>query len=192
MSGPFFTQPHLTPWTSTNSHMRYIRFLKTPRVVNEKGSSRSHISCLITITSDLGDSFLPYDVNLSAELSTVPSEDVLVWQTVQWSAGMRSLPVVFPLTKSHATPKLRVKVGVEPKSAHDEFSSLSDHGIRGVVSAWSSDFVASGSACAAEKLVERRFSLANRGTVSVLEETGESIARHLWYSTSGPLCLQTC
>jgi hypothetical protein len=184
VSGPFFTQPHLTPWTSTKLHMRYIRFLKTPRVVTEKESSRSHISCLITITSDLGDSFLPYDVKLSAELlSSAPSEEVLVWQTLQWSAGMRSLSVTFPLAKSHATSKLCVRVGVGPKSAHDDYSSLSDDGSRGVVSAWSSDFLASRSASAAEKLVERRFSLTNGSTVSVLEETGESIARHLWYFT---------
>jgi len=115
-----------------------------------------------------------------------------MWQTVQWSAGMRSLPVNFPLTKSHTTSKLRIRVGVEPKSSPDDYSSLSDEGGCGVVSAWSSDFAASGSAAAAEKLVERRFSLANDSTVSILEETGESIARHLWYLTPTMLCLQTC
>jgi hypothetical protein len=167
---------------NSNALMRYVRFLKTPRVVSEKGTSRSQISCLITITSDLGDSFLHQDIQLSAELrSSGSNEEVLIWRTVRWIAGMRSLPITFPLTKNRLTSILRVRVGVEPKSAHDEYSKLSEHGYCGVVSAWSSEFTASVTAVEAEKIVERRFSLAHGHSLSVLEETGESIARHLWY-----------
>jgi hypothetical protein len=161
--------------------MRYIRFLKTPRVVTEKGTSKKQISCLITITSDLGDSFLPYDLELSAELlSSQPSEETKVWRTVQWTAGMRSLPITFPLAKHCVTSKLRVRVGVEPKSTYDAFDKLSEEGTCGVVSAWSPRFDPFASAGATEKLVERRFDLSGGHIVSICEETGESIARHLW------------
>jgi hypothetical protein len=164
-----------------NAPMRYIRFLKTPRVVTEKGTSKKQISCLITITSDLGDSFLPYDIQLSAELlSTQPSEEVLVWRTVQWSAGMRTLPVTFPLIKNRASSKLRIRVGTEPRSTQDEYNKLSDEGACSVVSAWSSIFEPSATVGDAEKLVERRFNLSHGLIVSIYEETGESIARHLW------------
>ncbi|KAF1845841.1 uncharacterized protein K460DRAFT_338481 [Cucurbitaria berberidis CBS 394.84] len=158
--------------------MRYIRFLKTPRVVTEKSSSKSEIQCLVTITSDLGDSFLPYDVRLSAELlSSQAPEQVLVWTTVRWTSGMRTVPIVFPLPKSRASSKMRVRVGVEPKATYDEYDKLSDNQ-QGIFSAWSADFQLSSEAV---KLVERRFTLSPKGpVVSIWEETGESIARHLW------------
>jgi hypothetical protein len=162
--------------------MRYIRFLKTPRIVTEKASAKRHVYCLITITSDLGDSFLPYNVQLSAELvSPQHHGQVLVWRTVQWTAGMRTLPISLPLTRAGAALPLCVRVGVEPKAAQDDYSRLSDEDSRGVVSAWSAGFSASAGSSEAVKLVERRFQLSSTHTVSLWEETGESIARHLWY-----------
>lgn len=120
--------------------MRYIRFLKTPRVVSEKASSKSVISCLITITSDLGDSFFPHDVQLSAEVLLVGSgeETLIVWRTVHWNPGMRTLPVSFPLPKQYQQSTLRVRVGVEPKVLHDDYEKLSDEGSHGILSALSS------------------------------------------------------
>jgi hypothetical protein len=162
--------------------MRYIRFLKTPRVVTEKGTSKRQISCLITITSDLGDSFLPYDVEIAAELiSSSPSEEILLWRSVQWKAGMRSLPVTFPLTTNRKTSSLRIRVGFEAKSKHDDYNKLSEEGACGVVSAWCLQFTPSVAASYTDKLVERRFELSEGQVLSIFEETGESIARHLWY-----------
>jgi hypothetical protein len=163
--------------------MRYIRFLKSPRVVTDKGTSRKQVHCLITITSDLGDSFLPYDIQLAAELlaTTNSAEHVLVWSTVSWTAGMRSLPITFPLPKSQALlPNLRVRVGGEPKRTHDELAAISEQDARGVVSAWSPPFTANVDAL---KLVERRFKLPDGPITTIWEETGESIARHLWYAS---------
>ncbi|KAL1793211.1 hypothetical protein ACET3X_008193 [Alternaria dauci] len=160
--------------------MRYIRFLKSPRIVTDKATSRKQVSCLVTITSDLGDSFLPYDFRLAAELlATADSqENVLLWSTVQWTAGMRSLPITFPLPKSRASwSHLRVRVGGEPKRRHDELAAISESDARGVVSAWSPPFT---SDIDAPKLVERRFKLLDGPVTAIWEETGESIARHLW------------
>jgi hypothetical protein len=166
---------------SLSAPMRYIRFLKTPRVVTEKGTSKSQISCLITVTSDLGDSFLPHNLELSAELlSSQPTEEIKVWRTVQWAAGMRSLLVTFPLAKILSSTKLRIRVGVEPKSIHDAFDKLSEEGTCGVVSAWSPEFYPFATTGGTEKLVERRFDLSGGHIISIYEETGESIARHLW------------
>lgn len=165
--------------------MRYVRFLKTPRIVAEKGTNRSHVYCLITITSDLGDSFFPYDAELVAELikpkPDFHSEDdeILVWRAVAWSAGMRTLAITLPLKKSYASSPLRVRVGIEHKAQYDTFDALSQADSQGIVSAWSAEFNSNG-AKEAVKLVERRFKVAQR-VISVWEETGESIARHLWY-----------
>lgn len=160
--------------------MRYIRFLKTPRVVTEKRSLKKQICCLITISSDLGDSFLPYDVELVAEIISSDSEHVKVWQTIQWTAGMRSLPINFPVAKAYASSELRIRVGLEPRSTSDEYNKLSEDGFRGIVSAWSASFSPAVESKEALKLVERRFAFSKPGTLNIWEETGESIARHLW------------
>jgi len=161
--------------------MRYIRFLKTPRITLEKNTSKRQLYCLITITSDLGDSFLHRDLALCAELLDADTDEVIVWNTVQWTGG-RSLPITFPLSRSRGARPVRVRVGVEPKSRYDEFSKLQDEEFRGTVSAWSAPVVPSADGNEAVKLVERRFDVGDGVRVNIWEETGESIARHLWYS----------
>lgn len=160
--------------------MRYIRFLKPPRITLEKNTSRPQLHCLITITSDLGDSFLLHDLALSAELLDAETEEIIVWKTVQWTGG-RSLPITFPLSKSRSDRPVKVRIGVEPKAQFDDFSKLLDEDSRGTVSAWSAALVPSASGNETVKLVGRRFEICDGVQVNVWEETGESIARHLWY-----------
>lgn len=163
--------------------MRYIRFLKTPRITLDRSTSRAQLSCLVTITSDLGDSFLHHELTLSAELLDASTDEVVVWKTVQWSGG-RSLPISFPLSKSWGARPVRVRVGVDPKSTFDQFNKLKDEDFCGTVSAWSAPIDPSTNGNEAEKLVERRFDVGDEVQIRVWEETGESIARHLWYSLS--------
>jgi hypothetical protein len=163
--------------------MRYIRFLKPPRVTLEKSTSKLQLYCLITITSDLGDSFLLHDLALSAELLDAETEEVIVWKTVQWTGG-RSLPITFPLSKTRRGRPVKVRIGVEPKSRCDNFRRLLDREYRGTVSAWSAAVVPSASGNEAAKLVQRRFKAGEGVQFSLWEETGESIARHLWYPPS--------
>jgi hypothetical protein len=157
--------------------MRYIRFLKPPRFVSTKDHSKPTLSFLITITSDLGDSFLPCDVGLSAELYSSPSEKPFIVKSVQWTAGMRSLSIMLTLDRSHDYGSVQVRVGVRRNMGADEYKKLSCGGWRGVVSAWSAPFDL-GRECV--KLVERRFVSSEQRDVRIWEETGESIARHLW------------
>lgn len=165
--------------------MRYIRFLKTPRIVTDKTTATPHISCLITITSDLGDSFFPHDAELVAELLDCKDERILVWRTVAWAAGMRTLAVTLPLKKSYASIPLRLRIGTEHNVSFDTFQHFSQTDSQGIVSAWSAEFNAHG-VKEAIKLVERRFSIA-QSILRIWEETGESIARHLWYTAPSPL-----
>ena len=97
---------------------------------------------------------------------------------MQWVGGMRALSIILPLGAAETHSPLWLKVGCEPKSTYDEYNGLSDDESRpGVISAWSAPFVP---AQEAAKLVERRFMLPRGPQVSIWEETGESIARHLW------------
>lgn len=167
-----------------NFTMRYIRFLKTPRTTPGKTPGKHQVSCLITITSDLGDSFFPHDAELVAELIDAQNEEILVWRTVTWAASMRTLAITLPLKKSYAGRSLRVRIGTEQEGKYDMFENLCDRDSQGIVSAWSADFDLKGKE--AERLVERRFKVGQR-VISVWEETGESIARHLWYALSSLL-----
>ncbi|KAF2474823.1 uncharacterized protein BDR25DRAFT_255297 [Lindgomyces ingoldianus] len=161
--------------------MRYIRFLKLPRIVDGKNPAKAHIFCLISITSDLGDSFLPYDVQLFTELCSEKGDGkFFIQKTVQWTAVMRSLPIRIPLGGSQVVWPAVIRVGIEPSLSSDDFMKLCDKGSRGVVSAWSAPISPSGGTRDAAKLVERRFALSAQNKMFILEETGESIARHLW------------
>lgn len=191
---PRLPHAHQDSSPSLLTSMRYVRFLKTPRITTEKGTNKSQVYCLINITSDLGDSTLPYDAALVAELISperdVQGDEVLVERSLKWTADMRTLPVTLPLKQWHTNGPLRVRVGVKPKASHDTFEELSQPESHGIVSAWSAGFNTNGRK-EAVKLVERRFKIAHR-TLKVWEETGESIARHLWYSHhSSPLTPHT-
>lgn len=185
--------------------MRYIRFLKPPRVVLDKNRPSAHVSCLVTITSDLGDSFLPYSLTLSAELiqderltsnpalephvdidTQLPASEILLssnsvkaWKTVQWKEGMRSLPIILPLSRTYRQDgALVVRIGTEPKSDADDFHRMLLEDSRGVISVWSAPFNLP-SGAPVSRTVERRFRIGPR-IHHIFEETGESIARHVW------------
>lgn len=53
----------------------------------------------------------------------------------------------------------------------------------GILSAWSAPFKIpeAGAGTSAGALVERRLQMSKERTLRVWEETGESIARHIWY-----------
>lgn len=185
--------------------MRYIRFLKPPHVVHNKTCPSSHVACLITITSDLGDSFLPHSLTLYGELiqdvryasevglgpghgsdtqspasdSSLSCDNVKAWKTFQWKAGMRSLPITLPLSRNYGQDvALVVRIGAEPKADFDDFHRMLLEDSPGVVSVWSAPFnVARGAPVA--RTVERRYRIASR-THRIYEETGESISRHVW------------
>lgn len=163
--------------------MRYVRFLKTPRITAEKGTNRSNVYCLVNITSDLGDSTLPYDATLVAELiSPDQGDQVLSSRCVKWTADMRTLAVTLPLKPQQKNIPLRVRIGVTPRATFDTFSFLSSpDSCPAIVSAWSASFTSQKEAV---KLAERRFQIAPTLTITVWEETGESIARHLWYAAT--------
>jgi hypothetical protein len=98
---------------------------------------------------------------------------------------MRTLAITLPISQKHAIWPVRVRIGVDSKSALDSFDKLYDADARGVVSAWSAPLDLSTGTGGAVKLVERRFGILGVGKqIRAWEETGESIARHLWYLES--------
>ncbi|KAF2842923.1 hypothetical protein M501DRAFT_1005628 [Patellaria atrata CBS 101060] len=156
--------------------MRYVRFLKQPKL---EGQS---IKSVITVTSDLGDSFLAEDLLLSASVRSNDTHGkVMLRQTVKWSAGMRACPVSFDISKSKMNWPARVHVGLKNFVDADLFENQQDDNyLPSIVSVWSSILDPLQGIKQAERKVERRFRPMNHRTLSIWEETGESIARHIW------------
>ena len=155
--------------------MHYVRFLKPPYLASE--GDKSLVKCLFTITTDLGDSFYPQDVPLTASLHSQDLDgDIFLRKNLSWTQGMRSLRLDFDITYSDVDWPLRIHVGPKGSPYSDHFESQ-----LAVISAWSDNIDKHGAGAEAARMVERRFIPFSDRIISIFEETGESIARHLWY-----------
>jgi hypothetical protein len=153
----------------------YIRFLKTPRLQKQKTGTLS-ASALICITTDLGDAFLAQDEDLLGTLRLAGNGKAVC----QWQGGKRELPVALgPLPASIVQQSLIMEIASRASQAVGTDSLLNQDDIPLVVSGWSAPFGGSQSV-AADKLIERRFSVNQTVQLNIWEETGNSIARHIW------------
>lgn len=185
--------------------MHYIRILKPPRLL--PSSTPLSLIAKITITTDLGESFLLSNISLIAELEYEDGTLVLgegkgreyVWRGRD---GMRSLELVVHVSIPRGKRKMggeMVRVLIRPREedfAVDSFQKVlnmqdkdDEEEAGGVVAVRSTsidinpgtnpDRVSSGG------MAERVFSLDSGNgekRVRIWEETGESIARHIWYA----------
>ncbi|KAK2809162.1 hypothetical protein FQN50_003997 [Emmonsiellopsis sp. PD_5] len=189
----------------------YIRFLKPPKIL--PSSSTSTVESLITITTDLGDSFLASDANLLASLyltnttTTNQTTTTTLSSPFTWRAGMRELKITMgPYHRnipSFAACSVRLCVCDASTTTTMKgdggliVDRLEPSGAPGIVAAWSGEFGAGRDDDAggrgrmkkvqmqAEKLVERRFEMGVGPRLSSWEETGNSIARHIWDAALG-------
>lgn len=181
--------------------MHYIRFLKPPRLSSTHPNS---ISAKITITTDLGESFLPIDVPLLVDLEDESgrvlngSKTEALWMG---SRGMRALEVVLALHVRSGNVRMFFRPK-EERYAVDGFESLLEykHGSNddseedgengGIVAVRSMHIDVTGKNSTQARLAERVFT-SGSGTsaknLRIWEETGESIARHIWYAASSQL-----
>lgn len=149
--------------------VHYIRFLKTARVVTRSSNSVS-VRALVTITTDLGDTFLLSDVILTSFL--VSADDtgrVLCKAEKRWQGGFRELTIDLTAPVSEACPLLRLC------TAHVTVSDT----MPSILEAWSAPFGPFSDSPAAP-VVERQLSLPNKASIKIWEMTGDSIARHIW------------
>jgi hypothetical protein len=157
--------------------MRYIRFLKPPKI---QGNT---ITALITITSDLGDSFYTEEALLAASIhSADPLDDIYIRRGFKWLPDMRSLPISLNISGCDIDwpARLHVTLRNTPRSDHFEehHSGVKN---RSIISAWSDKLDPDQGISEASKTVERRFTPLSGRILGIWEETGESIARHIWY-----------
>ncbi|KAL2040153.1 hypothetical protein N7G274_007056 [Stereocaulon virgatum] len=150
----------------------YIRFLKCPKLDVKTGLTRA----LVTITTDLGDAFYPGDLTLHAMLVTdYREEPITEWRTVQWIKGMRSVSIEIGALRNCDSKLRRLLLNTQRTQAAD--TVLEKH-IPEIFSARSGTF-SMDRPLAGDK-IERRYKTGEDDERSVYEETGESIARHVW------------
>ena len=162
--------------------VHYIRFLKVPRIQSaESKGKNATVKALVTITTDLGDDFYPGNVELAATITQGKVGGRLnerkSAKDLMWRAGMRSLSVDFELKRKDSEGPLEICISC--RNGGDAEGKLLPAYIPRIVSVWSEIFVVS-KGWPTSNIAERRFRLGNNTSLSIREEMGESIARHLW------------
>lgn len=147
------------------------------------------LSAKITITSDLGESFLCFDLPLLAILQNETGDRVQVHQC-KWKPGNRQLEISFPVTQNAlmSAVKWPCRLIVQPQDASyplDQFVHILAASTNQLPPAWSVLSVLSeefpGYAKGnTSRRVQRQLSTAGKGVLCIWEDTGESIARHIW------------
>ncbi|KEY66903.1 hypothetical protein S7711_08183 [Stachybotrys chartarum IBT 7711] len=181
--------------------MHYIRLLRPPKIAGPV--ARPHVELLITITTDLGDSFLHPDEPIPLTVTARAPSGSAQWTLssdgqVSWQPGMRVAKprIALPPAVSQALAKgvdVELRIGTGERLAATGMygilrASTSEHGL--VLPA--SVVVSQGHADV--DVLTRRIYLANGPDymsslfVEVEEEIGESIARHIWDAGVVALC----
>ncbi|KAJ5632390.1 hypothetical protein N7490_008729 [Penicillium lividum] len=165
----------------------YIRFLKPPKFHQEKKNAKLSrpqqkksvfITALICITTDLGDDFLAEDVDLVATWAQRSPRETIDQSSLKWQAGARQLSITMgPYSIDHV-------------SQHEAVFQVRAQTMQDILGIDTTPLVISGCSAPfewqsepAEKLIQREFSIAAGQSIPSLkiwEETGNSIARHIW------------
>ncbi|KAL1961012.1 hypothetical protein VTO42DRAFT_4900 [Malbranchea cinnamomea] len=160
----------------------YIRFLKPPRVVSVAGDRKSKaaraVTALITITTDLGDAFLAEDVDVIGTLHVDAGNGKACSfrKEARWKETDRELTIAIPVPAAGITARtaqLSVRAAGFAEHPADPVASCR------IVSAWSGP-LAWQEGAQAERLVQRRLDVGTAPELRIWEETGNSIARHIW------------
>lgn len=155
-----------------------VRFLRTPKVVVDK--SDVTLKAVITVTTDLGETFYPDDLELVATLREPTNDgEIYLRRRLQWTSGARSLPINFNLSRNDIEWPACLHVGMRltaDRMTDDTAAGL----LPPIVDVWSSPINAVKGQFDSGHRVERRFTTLAERTISLLEDAGDSIARHLW------------
>ncbi len=176
--------------------MHYIRFLKPPSLSRpSKVAQDIQLTAKITITSDLGESFLCVDLPLVVILVDHDGHSFQT-QPYDWKAGNRQLEISLRIAKASQDTKAALRwpfqVLIQPRDAkhypHAMANMLNPKKVSsepiGQVLAVLSQELHRNPSGTIDRRVQRRIKLHNGHDLCIWEETGESIARHIWQGAS--------
>lgn len=154
--------------------VHYIRFLKLPKVIHRDG--KSAVRALITVITDLGESFFDGRLTLAASIRSADPDSVYLQRTYEWEPQRRTLAIELNVIRNDVGGPVRLHVGT---ANGDPIASIGPGRIPAVVSIWSDYFSLTGPVIGSH-FVERQFRLIDRSLLHIWEESTESIARHIW------------
>ncbi|KAJ5273449.1 hypothetical protein N7478_008574 [Penicillium angulare] len=170
----------------------YIRFLKPPKFHQEKEKKNSKqsrpqlkktvfITALICITTDLGDDFLAEDVDLVATWAQRSSRQSMDQCALKWQAGCRQVSISMgPYSVDHVAQHEAV-LQIRTQAIPQVILGIDSTPL--VISGCSAHFSWHAQSKPAEKLVKRELRITDSTpalSLNIWEETGNSIARHIW------------
>lgn len=163
--------------------VHYIRYLRTPQVddVNKRGIE---VSAVVAVTTDLGDTFFARNISLLARVVDVTkSGEILASNEVAWHDSSRAVKIriILPL-------KLMNRLVTVHVTTKDSLNAVSQSAVPSILDVWSAS-LSLRSEGRAKRVVERRLQLPGKCLVRQWEETGDSIARHIWDASLGCLIL---
>jgi hypothetical protein len=152
--------------------MHYIRFLRPPQC--DVSKKTVDISAVVAVETDLSDALLSKDVLLVADVVEANSPHrVLHSQHITWQATSRALKFTVQCPSRFMARPVNLRVASQGTEGSSDFAGTK------ILDVWSSEFRLADKQ-RSEPLVERRMQLANKSTLRIWEETGESMARHIW------------
>lgn len=155
--------------------MHYIRFLSPPQV-SEAQRKTLIVSAVLAVTTDLGDAYFPEQIDLMIRvIGKQRDAKVLCEQEVTWKPASRALKVALQCPGKYASEHVRVHVATCVKESTS---------IPNVLDVWSMAFELANKQ-RAEPLVDRKLQVSNNTSLTIREETGDSIARHVWDASLG-------
>lgn len=156
--------------------VHYIRLLSPPQVAGAQ-KRLLHVSAVLAVTTDLGDAFFPEDVDLRVRIVKAQKHAQIVSeQSVSCNGASRALKVTItcPVKHSHASVRMHVA------ASGMETSAL----VPKILDVWSLPFDLADKQ-RADPLVDRELTLHDSTNLRIREETGDSIARHIWDASLG-------
>ena len=157
--------------------VHYIRFLRTPQCdVGKKGVD---VSAVVAVQTDLSDALLHQDVDLVADIVEANSPHrIICSELFQWQAASRALKLTLKCPGKYLSLAVRLHVTTKVLP-----SSLKTLEVPKILDVWSHYLVLSDKQRSVP-IVERQLLLSNETCVRIWEDTGESMARHIWYDTT--------
>ncbi|EME39716.1 hypothetical protein DOTSEDRAFT_28829 [Dothistroma septosporum NZE10] len=154
--------------------MHYIRFLKTPKIHVDKGTVL--LKSVVAVTTDLGETFYSGDLDLIVTIRDAADDgEIYLRKKIQWQGGARSANVSFDLSRQDLEWPACVHVAAKEAKSATPHSFLPP-----IVDVWSGTIDPTRGHFDSGHRVERRFTSLAQRSLSLLEDAGDSIARHLW------------
>lgn len=163
----------------------YIRFLKPPSIHPSRKANHVTLRAVLTITTDLGDAFYDHPLALSISICQLEFHSPvrsLRNTSLQWHPGARAVPLIWDFKPpSNTWDLLPLSLYVSSTAGRTTVpGSPHLNAIPEVVTACSDSFTLVEGSVAARSVL-RRFRLGPEAReLWIWEETGESIARHVW------------